>query len=68
MNKELVEILVSLRQTTLQQGLCGHFYKHLHKRICLIQKNPYCHCPLMIIKSTKFYPDQIIATFSQLTK
>ena len=68
MNKELVEILVSIRQITLQQGLCDHFYKHLRKRICLIQENPCCHCPLMIVKSTKFYPDQIIATSSQLTK
>ena len=68
MNKELVEILVSIRQTALKQDLCRHFYKHLHKRICLIQRTPCCHCPLIHAKNPYYYPDQIIATFSQLTK
>ena len=70
MNDELILILDSFRNYSVKDGSCRGDIFNLTGTLT----NPWkckgkcVSCPLVQVRDTKVYPDQIIQTFSQLNK
>lgn len=70
MNKEFVFILDSIRNYSIKDGPCkGDLFNLIGSLINVWKCDYRCiSCPLLQIRTSKAYPDQIIQTFSQLNK
>ena len=70
MNNELILILDSIRNYSVKDGPCRGDLFHLTGTLT---RYWYCgtkciSCPLVQVRDSRVYPDQIITTFSQLNK